>query len=465
MRKVFVKTYGCQMNVYDSERMSDSLTQLGYKDTGSIKEADLVILNTCHIREKATEKVYSEVGRIRKIKQQRNNEGKQFVIGVAGCVAQAEGEEILRRAPAVDMVFGPQSYHRLPNLLAKVENGASVVDTDFPTEDKFDHLPLPSKNITKSRGVSVFLTVQEGCDKFCTFCVVPYTRGVETSRPVEKILVEARRLAESGVRELTLLGQNVNAYHGEGPDGATWGLGKLLYEIAEIPGIARLRYTTSHPLDMDDELIDAHRNLDTLMPYLHLPVQSGSNKILKSMNRKHTRDEYFRVIDRIKSARPDIALSGDFIVGFPDETEQDFNDTIDLVENIQYCSAFSFKYSPRPGTPGAEMKKQVPDQIKSERLSRLQALLVNQQQSFNESKVGTKMDVLLEKTGKFDGQLAGRSPWLQAVHLKAPTNLLGTIKPVYIESKGSNSLNGRLIETDQSPVFNNTEVAVAGGIN
>ena len=453
------------MNVYDSERMSDSLTQLGYKNTESLKEADLVILNTCHIREKATEKVYSEVGRIRKLKEQRNNEGKQFVIGVAGCVAQAEGEEILRRAPTVDMVFGPQSYHRLPDLLAKVENGASVVDTDFPTEDKFDHLPLPSKSITKSRGVSVFLTVQEGCDKFCTFCVVPYTRGVETSRPVEKILIEARRLAEAGVRELTLLGQNVNAYHGIGPSGETWGLGRLLYKISEIPGIARLRYTTSHPLDMDDDLIDAHRNLDTLMPYLHLPIQSGSNKILKAMNRRHTRDEYIRVIEQIKSARPDIALSGDFIIGFPGETEEDFNDTMDLVENIEYCSAFSFKYSPRPGTPGAEMKEQVPDQIKSERLSQLQALLIQQQQSFNESKVGTKMDVLLEKTGKFEGQLAGRSPWLQAVHLKAPKTLLGSIKPVYIESKGSNSLTGRLVETDQSPVINNPEVAVAGGLN
>ena len=316
MPKVFVKTYGCQMNVYDSERMSDSLTQLGYQNTASIKEADMVILNTCHIREKATEKVYSEVGRIRKIKEQRENEGKKFLLGVAGCVAQAEGEEILRRAPVVDMVFGPQSYHRLPDILARVEKGASVVETDFPTEDKFDHLPLPTKNITQSRGVSVFLTVQEGCDKFCTFCVVPYTRGVENSRPVEKILVEAQRLAEAGVRELTLLGQNVNAYHGIGPDGSTWGLGKLLYKIAEIPGIARLRYTTSHPLDMNDELIDAHRNLDTLMPYLHLPVQSGSNKILKAMNRKHTRDDYFRIIDQIKSARPDIALSGDFIIDF-----------------------------------------------------------------------------------------------------------------------------------------------------
>ena len=453
------------MNVYDSERMSDSLTQLGYQNTASIKEADMVILNTCHIREKATEKVYSEVGRIRKIKEQRENEGKKFLLGVAGCVAQAEGEEILRRAPVVDMVFGPQSYHRLPDILARVEKGASVVETDFPTEDKFDHLPLPTKNITQSRGVSVFLTVQEGCDKFCTFCVVPYTRGVENSRPVEKILVEAQRLAEAGVRELTLLGQNVNAYHGIGPDGSTWGLGKLLYKIAEIPGIARLRYTTSHPLDMDDELIDAHRNLDTLMPYLHLPVQSGSNKILKAMNRKHTCDDYFRIIDQIKSARPDIALSGDFIIGFPGETEEDFNDTIDLVKRIEYCSAFSFKYSPRPGTPGAEMKDQIPDDIKSERLTRLQELLVKQQQSFNNSKVGTKMDVLLEKTGKYHGQLAGRSPWLQAVHLEAPTNLLGSIKPVYIESKSSNSLTGRLIEPNQSSAYQNTEVAVTGGLN
>ena len=465
MQKVFVKTYGCQMNVYDSERMSDSLTQLGYENTDSINDADLVILNTCHIREKATEKVYSEVGRIRQIKQKRADEGKEFVIGVAGCVAQAEGEEIIRRAPAVDMVFGPQSYHRLPSLLARVKKGASVVDTDFPTEDKFDHLPLPPKNVTKSRGVSVYLTVQEGCDKFCTFCVVPYTRGVEVSRPVEKILVEAQHLAESGVRELTLLGQNVNAYHGIGPDGTTWGLGKLLYKLAGVPGIERLRYTTSHPLDMNDELIDAHRNLDSLMPYLHLPVQSGSNRILKAMNRKHTRDDYFRVVEQIKLARPDIALSGDFIVGFPGETEQDFSETIDLVNEIQYCSAFSFKYSPRPGTPGAEMSDQIPDQIKSDRLNQLQAILVSQQNSFNESKVGTSMDVLLEKSGKFDGQLAGRSPWLQAVHLDAPTNFLGSIKPVYIESRGSNSLSGRLIENDLSAVAKDSELALAGGIN
>ena len=465
MQKVFVKTYGCQMNVYDSERMSDSLTQLGYENTDSINDADLVILNTCHIREKATEKVYSEVGRIRQIKQKRKDEGKEFVIGVAGCVAQAEGEEIIRRAPVVDMVFGPQSYHRLPSLLARVKNGASVVDTDFPTEDKFDHLPLPPKNVTKSRGVSVYLTVQEGCDKFCTFCVVPYTRGVEVSRPVEKILVEAQHLAEAGVRELTLLGQNVNAYHGTGPEGTIWGLGKLLYKLAKIPGIERLRYTTSHPLDMNDELIDAHRNLDALMPYLHLPVQSGSNRILKAMNRKHTRDDYFRVVEQIKLARPDIALSGDFIVGFPGETEQDFNETIDLIKEIQYCSAFSFKYSPRPGTPGAEMSDQIPDQIKSDRLNQLQALLVSQQNSFNESKVGTNMDVLLEKSGKFDGQLAGRSPWLQAVHLDAPTNFLGSIKPVYIESRGSNSLSGRLIDNDLSVFTNESDLALAGGIN
>ncbi|TIP54921.1 MAG: tRNA (N6-isopentenyl adenosine(37)-C2)-methylthiotransferase MiaB, partial [Mesorhizobium sp.] len=347
-RKVFVKTYGCQMNVYDSQRMTDALAADGYVATDVIGDADLVLLNTCHIREKAAEKVYSELGRIREMKAERARAGREMLVGVAGCVAQAEGAEIIRRSPSVDLVIGPQTYHRLPHVLARVRGGEKIIETDYAIEDKFEHLPQPKRAEIIRRGVTAFLTVQEGCDKFCTFCVVPYTRGSEVSRPVAQIVAEAERLAQAGVREVTLLGQNVNAWHGEGENAEEWGLGRLLFRLAEIPGLARLRYTTSHPRDMDDELIAAHRDLRALMPYLHLPVQSGSDRILKAMNRRHTAKDYLTLLDRIRAARSDIALSGDFIVGFPGETDADFEATMDLVRQVNYASAFSFKYSPRP---------------------------------------------------------------------------------------------------------------------
>ncbi|PLW76166.1 tRNA (N6-isopentenyl adenosine(37)-C2)-methylthiotransferase MiaB [Cohaesibacter celericrescens] len=445
-KKVFVKTYGCQMNVYDSDRMADSLATKGYSPTEDMNEADLVILNTCHIREKAAEKVYSELGRIRKVKEARSKAGKgEMKIGVAGCVAQAEGQEIMRRAPVVDLVVGPQAYHKLPDLLDKTGDGGRVIDTDFPLEDKFSALPNAKKEVTRKRGVSAFLTVQEGCDKFCTFCVVPYTRGSEVSRPVSQIVAEAKRLAEAGVREVNLLGQNVNAYHGEGPDGADWGLGQLLFRLAEIDGLDRLRYTTSHPRDMDDALMAAHRDLPSVMPYLHLPVQSGSDKILAAMNRQHTYDDYVRLIERIRTVRPDIALSGDFIVGFPGETDDDFEDTMRIIREVTYGSAFSFKYSPRPGTPAADSDEQVAETIKSERLARLQALLTEQQKAFNASKIGTEMTVLLERKGREPGQLVGKSPWLQAVQVDAPEEMIGEIVTVTIDSMGSFSLFGTMI--------------------
>ncbi|MCX2724467.1 tRNA (N6-isopentenyl adenosine(37)-C2)-methylthiotransferase MiaB [Roseibium salinum] len=452
-RKVFVRTYGCQMNVYDSERMTDVLAPEGYQATDDLEDADLVILNTCHIREKAAEKVYSELGRIRKVKEQRAKSGKDMMVGVAGCVAQAEGEEISRRAPIVDLVVGPQSYHQLPSLLNRARQGAKVVETEFDIDAKFDHLSERAERPVQKRAPAAFLTVQEGCDKFCTFCVVPYTRGAEVSRPVAQIVTEAERMASSGVREVTLLGQNVNAYHGQGPDGATWGLGRLLRRLSEIDGLDRLRYTTSHPRDMDDDLIEAHRDLKSLMPYLHLPVQSGSDKILKSMNRRHTRDDYFRLIDRIRGAVPDIALSGDFIVGFPGETDRDFEDTMDLIRRVGYGSAFSFKYSQRPGTPGATMDDQVPEAVKSARLAELQALVSEQQKAFNASRLGMHCDVLLEKKGRNAGQLVGKSPWLQPVQLDAPENLVGTIQAVEIVQIGSNSLFGRLIEGQDETDF------------
>src|SRR6478735_7669892 len=370
-KKLFVKSYGCQMNVYDSHRMADTLAPEGYVETQAPDDADLIILNTCHIREKAAEKVYSELGRVRQLKEGAAREGLRVTVAVAGCVAQAEGEEIMRRAPAVDLVVGPQSYHRLPDLLARDQR---AVETEFPVEDKFDFLPAPSSAATRARGLTAFVTVQEGCDKFCTFCVVPYTRGAEVSRPVEKILDEVRNLAEAGVREVTLIGQNVNAYHGEG-FGRTWTLGQLLRRVAETPGIARLRYTTSHPRDVDDDLIAAHRDLRQLSPQLHLPVQSGSDRILGAMNRRHTRADYLHIIDRLRAARPDLALTSDFIVGFPAETEVDFADTLRLIDEVGYAGAFSFKYSPRPGTPGANMSEQVPEEVKSERLARLQAAI------------------------------------------------------------------------------------------
>ena len=439
-RKVFIKTYGCQMNVYDSVRMGDALAKDGYEPTEDINEADLVLLNTCHIRERAAEKVYSALGRLRDMKTSRQEQGREFMIGVAGCVAQAEGEEILRRAPAVDVVIGPQTYHRLPEALRRARGGERVIETEYAVEDKFEHLPVAEKAKIRSRGVTAFLTVQEGCDKFCTFCVVPYTRGSEVSRPVQQIVDEALRLADSGVREITLLGQNVNAWRSSGLNGEQWGLAELLYRLAEIPGIARLRYTTSHPRDMDDQLIEAHRDLRILMPYLHLPVQSGSDVILKAMNRRHTSEEYIRLVEKIRGARPEIAMSGDFIVGFTGETEQDFADTLSIVEQVKYAQAFSFKYSTRPGTPGADLIDQVPEDMKSERLERLQALLLKQQQEFAVSLIGQTMDVLLEKPGRMPGQLIGRSPWLQSVNLDANDMKIGDIVHVRITATGPNSL-------------------------
>ncbi|GAA4170101.1 tRNA (N6-isopentenyl adenosine(37)-C2)-methylthiotransferase MiaB [Shinella granuli] len=439
-RKVFVKTYGCQMNVYDSDRMTDALSKDGYQATDVLEEADLVLLNTCHIREKAAEKVYSELGRLREMKKARAKGGREMVIGVTGCVAQAEGREILRRAPAVDLVVGPQTYHRLPDALRRAKGGERVVETDYAIEDKFEHLPAPEKAKTRARGVTAFLTVQEGCDKFCTFCVVPYTRGSEVSRPVSQIVAEAERLVEGGVREITLLGQNVNAWHGLGPDGGEWGLGDLLYRLAEIKGLARLRYTTSHPRDMDDRLIQAHRDLPALMPYLHLPVQSGSDRILKAMNRRHTAAEYIALIERIRAVQPELAISGDFIVGFPGETDRDFEDTMRLIETVGYAQAFSFKYSIRPGTPGAEMDGHVAEDVKSERLERLQALLFRQQRDFARGCVGKEIDLLLEKPGRMPGQLVGRSPWLQPVNVDAKVSEIGDIIRVRITDTGPNSL-------------------------
>lgn len=443
-KKVFVKTYGCQMNVYDSERMRDVLAPLGYAETASAEEADLVILNTCHIREKAAEKVYSELGKMRRLKRLRAEQGSNTLIAVAGCVAQAEGEEIVRRAPTVDLVFGPQTYHRLPQLLARQEaDGKPVVETDFPADDKFaglDAKALPRK------GVSAFLTVQEGCDKFCSFCVVPYTRGAEFSRPVEQIVSEARKMAAQGIREITLLGQNVNAYNGLNEKGQKVGLAGLVAELSLIEGIERLRYTTSHPRDMTEELIAAHAMNPKLMPYLHLPVQSGSDTVLKAMNRGHTAGHYLRLIEKIRSARNDIAISGDFIVGFPGETEKDFEATLALVREVAYASAFSFKYSPRPGTPAAEREGQVSETEKAARLADLQALINDQQATFNRSMIGLNLMVLLEKPGRRAGQLVGRSPYLQPVHLEASAGLIGTTVEAHITGVGSNSLSGHYVQ-------------------
>ncbi|HVX74383.1 MAG TPA: tRNA (N6-isopentenyl adenosine(37)-C2)-methylthiotransferase MiaB [Devosia sp.] len=440
-KKLFIKTYGCQMNVYDSDRMADALAPHGYEPTPVLDDADLVVLNTCHIREKASEKVFSELGRLAELRR----DGRNFMIGVAGCVAQAEGEEIARRSKAVDMVFGPQSYHRLPELVARVGRGEKVVETEFPAEDKFAYLPAPEPRVIRSRGLTAFLTVQEGCDKFCSFCVVPYTRGAEQSRPLEQVLAEARTLVDAGVRELTLLGQNVNAWHGLDAGGRSVGLGELCARLAAIEGLARIRYTTSHPLDMSDALIAAHRDNPKLMPYLHLPVQSGSDRILKAMNRRHSRADYLAVIDRIRAARPDMALSGDFIVGFPGETEADFAETLSLVREVGYASAFTFKYSIRPGTPGADMADQVPEPVKAERLARLNALVTRQMRDFASSCVGRTLDVLLDKPGRLPGQLGGRSPYLQAVHLEAPERLLGTVQQVLIVGAGNNSIEGKIV--------------------
>jgi tRNA-2-methylthio-N6-dimethylallyladenosine synthase len=448
-RKLYVKSFGCQMNVYDSQRMADTLAPEGYVETGSAEDADLIILNTCHIREKAAEKVYSELGRLRVLKETSKTEGREVRIAVAGCVAQAEGEEIIRRAPAVDLVVGSQNYHRLPELLARAARDGKAVDTEFPLDDKFDRLAAPSAAATRARGVAAFVTVQEGCDKFCTFCVVPYTRGAEVSRPAQTIVDEVARLARAGVREVTLIGQNVNAYHGEGPDGRAWTLPRLLERLADA-GIDRLRYTTSHPGDMSDELIAAHRDLPALMPQLHLPVQSGSDRILAAMNRRHSRADYLALVERLFSARSDLAFTSDFIVGFPGETEADFAATLSLVEEIGFSGAFSFKYSPRPGTPAAEMDDQVDEAVKSERLQRLQRAIEGSQANFNRRCVGRTVSVLFERSGRHSGQIVGRSPYLQPVHIEAPTALIGEIAPVTITEAASNSLFGALI---QQPAF------------
>ncbi len=473
-KKLFIKTYGCQMNVYDSQRMIDTLTPLGYELGDRPEDADFIILNTCHIREKAAEKVYTELGRLKKLKQD-----KDLIIGVAGCVAQAEGQEMVRRAPSVDLVFGPQTYHRLPELLRQVEqdraerqalqdSGAEanlsrskkrkplrLVDTDFPVEQKFDEL-VPD---VQSQGPAAFLTVQEGCDKFCSFCVVPYTRGAEFSRPVGQVMDEAKRLVDQGVCELTLLGQNVNAYHGETVFGQTWGLGQLINSLAEIEGLERIRFTTSHPNDMTDDLYEAFRDQPKLMPYFHLPVQAGSDKILAAMNRKHNRQQYLDVIARLRDMRPDLAISGDFIVGFPGESDKDFAETLNIVTQVSYAAAYSFKYSSRPGTPAAGIAEQVPEVVKSERLAMLQELLNAQQEAFNYATKGRRLSVLMEREGRVDGQLVGRSPYMQAVHVEAPKRLLGSIVDIDVTYAGANSISGQVVTSDITHSAKQTEAA------
>lgn len=463
-KKVFVKTYGCQMNVYDSNRMVNALKPHGYEVSENPDDADLVILNTCHIREKAAEKVYSEIGRLKQTKADKAANGKDMYIAIAGCVAQAEGAEMMKRAPAVDLVLGPQTYHRLPDMMKSAEeqraagrSSSRVLDTEFPVDSKFDFLPEESD----FQGTAAFLTIQEGCDKFCAFCVVPYTRGAEYSRPVADVVAEAKNMAKNGVVEITLLGQNVNAYHGENGEGEAASLGGLIREVAKIDGIGRIRYVTSHPRDMAEDLVAAHRDVPECMPYLHLPVQSGSDSILEAMNRKHTRDDYFKAIERLREVRPDLALSSDFIVGFPGETDQDFEDTLDLVRRVKYAHAYSFKYSPRPGTPASVIEEQVPEPVKAERLARLQALINEHQVEFNENSVGKVMEVLLEREGKLEGQLIGRSPYLQAVHVdvtkadngvdaradKAYSEYMGKLVRVKIIEAGANSLKGELVST------------------
>lgn len=455
-KKLFIKTFGCQMNVYDSDRMKDLLSPLGFETTDTLDEADFTILNTCHIREKAEQKVYSDLGRINIIKKEKQKQGKDMIIAVAGCVAQAEGREILRQAPYVNMVFGPQTYHQLPEMLAELMrkkdqdlkgSGRGVVNVDFPKEDKFDSPILPEKS-----PVSAFLSIQEGCDKFCKFCVVPYTRGAEFSRPFHKVVAEAKKLVELGAREITVLGQNVSAYHGEDADGKEHSLADLLYDLADIKGLDRLRYTTSHPRDMQEDLIKAHGAIPKLMPFLHLPVQSGSDNILKNMNRKHDRNRYFDLIQEFRDAKPDIAFSSDFIVGYPGETDADFEQTLDLVRKVNFSQCYSFMYSKRPGTPAAANELQVPDDVKSQRLQTLQALLAQQQQDFNSSKIDTEQDVLLDRTGKKEGQLLGKSAYLQSVVVEAPKRLLGQIVTVRIKKATMNSLTGDIIAVNGKKV-------------
>jgi tRNA-2-methylthio-N6-dimethylallyladenosine synthase len=443
MKKLFIKTYGCQMNAYDSARMADLLAPLGYGATDTAEDADMVILNTCHIREKAVEKVYSEIGRLRQMKDARAKDGGSMMLAVAGCVGQAEGAEIIARAPAVDLVVGPQSYHRLPEMIARIaRDQGHALETEFPALEKFDSLPAADTGL----GTSAFLTVQEGCDKFCSFCVVPYTRGPEHSRGPEQILAEARAMAAKGVREITLLGQNVNAYRGTDSHGATWSLARLIAALAEIETVARLRYMTSHPRDMADDLIAAHGDIEKLMPFLHLPVQSGSDAVLAAMNRQHTADDYLRLIDRIRAVRPDMAFSSDFIVGAPGETDADFEATLALVRQVGYAQCFSFKYSPRPGTPAFGARKQVAEKVKTERLTALQALLLEQQDAANDSAIGRTMPVLFEKPGREPGQVMGRSPWLQPVHAQGDIGLIGQVADVTVTARTANSLHGALVK-------------------
>ncbi len=441
-KRVFVKSYGCQMNVYDAQRMKDVLESGGYRSSDNPDDAELVILNTCHIREKASEKIFSELGKLRLMKSAAAAEGRSMQIVVAGCVAQAEGSEIVRRQPSVDLVVGPQNYHRLPDLLVRAQNQRGVVDTDFPVESKFDHLPEPSRAAIATRGVSAFVTVQEGCDKFCTFCVVPYTRGAETSRPVEAILKEVETLVSAGVKEITLIGQNVNAFHGADGNGRAVSLARLVELVALTPGVQRIRYTTSHPRDMSDDLLEAHRDIPELMPYLHLPIQSGSDRVLDAMNRKHQALEYIRLTEKIRRFRPDIAFSSDFIVGFPGESDSDFKDTLNLVSEVRFASAYSFKYSPRPGTPAATLDGQVDEATKSDRLSELQKLLDHLRHEFDRSVVGSTLPVLFEKPGRHPGQLVGKSPYLQAVYVEDSSDRIGKVVDVDILEATSNSLRG-----------------------
>ncbi len=444
-RRALIKSFGCQMNVYDSQRMADLAALDGYGEAGGIEDADLIVLNTCHIREKASEKIYSELGKLRELKEERRRAGRRTTLVVAGCLAQAEGAEILRRQRAVDVVVGPQSYHRLPELLREVEVRSGVVDTDFPVEDKFAHLPASPPEAVARRGVTAFVTVQEGCDKFCSFCVVPYTRGAEASRPAGAVLDEIGRLASAGVREVMLIGQNVNAYHGLDRVGQAIGLAGLIAAAAGVPGIRRVRYATSHPNDMSDDLIAAHRDVEALAPYLHLPVQSGSDRVLASMNRRHRVSDYLRIVAEIRAARPDIALSSDFIVGYPGETAADFDATLDLARAVGFASSFAFKYSARPGTPAAEMDGQVDGAVKAARLAALQALLEEQRQAFNGACIGRRLEVLFEKPGRRAGQVLGRSPYMQAVHAEGPLSLIGVMAEVEILGAGPNSLRGRIV--------------------
>jgi tRNA-2-methylthio-N6-dimethylallyladenosine synthase len=443
--RAFIKSFGCQMNVYDAERMGDLAAEAGYREAIRVEDADLIVLNTCHIRERASEKIFSELGKLRELKEERAREGRQTMLVVAGCVAQAEGGEILRRQPAVDVVVGPQSYHRLPQLLREARIRPGVVDTEFPAEDKFSQLPVPAVDAIRRRGVSAFVTVQEGCDKFCSFCVVPYTRGAEASRPLADVLDEIARLADAGVREVTLLGQNVNAYHGLDARGQAIGLAALIRAAAAVPGIRRVRYMTSHPNDMSDDLIQAHRDIPELAPYLHLPVQSGSDNVLKSMNRRHGVADYLDVVTRVRAARPDIAFSSDFIVGYPGETDADFDQTLALVRTVGFASSYAFKYSPRPGTPAAEMSGQVDEGSMARRLAVLQDLIEDQRQAFNRASVGQRLEVLFEKPGRREGQVIGRSPTMQSVFAEGPQSLIGELMQVEMVAVEPRSLCGRIV--------------------